>query len=107
MNKFAKHGQKYILKDGTIAPSVTTYINELGWNKQTLINWAKRLTFGGLDADKVLQDLAETGTLLHLMIEGSIKGFDVDTKEKPIVYRSGLFAKDLEQTRSLLKKINS
>ena len=81
MSKFAKHGQKYILEDGTIAPSVTTYINDLGWNKQTLINWAKRLTFSGLDADKVLQDAAETGTLLHLMIEGSIKGFKVDTKD--------------------------
>ena len=81
MSKFAKHGQKYILADGTIAPSVTTYINDLGWNKQTLINYTKRLTFSGLDADKVLQDLAETGTLLHLMIEGSIKGFKVDTKD--------------------------
>ena len=81
MSKFAKHGQKYILEDGTIAPSVTTYINDLGWNKQTLVNWAKRLTFSGLDADKVLQDAAETGTLLHLMIEGSIKGFKVDTKD--------------------------
>ena len=31
MSKFAKHGQKYILEEGTIAPSVTTYINDLGW----------------------------------------------------------------------------
>ena len=34
----------------------------------------------GLDADKVLQDAAETGTLLHLMIR-VLLGFKVDTKD--------------------------
>ena len=55
MGKFDLHGTKYINDEGYKVPSVTTIINQhLGWNKQALINWAKRITLGGQDADKVL-----------------------------------------------------
>ena len=54
MGKLDLHGQKYVLQDGTKAPSVTTLIGQnLGWNKQALINWAKRQTMIGKDADAV------------------------------------------------------
>ena len=80
MGKIDLHGQKYILEDGTKAPSVTTIISQnLGWNKQALINWAKRQTMIGKDADAVLQDAADIGTLLHLLIEAHQRGFDIDT----------------------------
>ena len=80
MGKLDLHGQKYILEDGTKAPSVTTIISQkLGWNKQALINWAKRQTMIGKDADAVLQDAADIGTLLHLLIEAHQRGFDIDT----------------------------
>jgi len=76
------HGISYKLADGSRAPSVTTIINDtLGWNKQVLINWAKRQTMEGHDADAVMRDAADIGTLLHLLIEGNQKGFDVDTKD--------------------------
>ena len=82
MGKMDLHGQRYILADGTKASSVTTIINQhLGWNKQALINWAKRITLGGQDAEKVLSDAGDIGTLLHLLIEGHQQGFDVDTKD--------------------------
>ena len=82
MSKTKLHGINYTLADGKRAPSVTTIINDtLGWNKQVLINWAKRQTMEGNDADAVMRDAADTGTLLHLLIEGHQKGFDVDTKD--------------------------
>ena len=82
MGKFDLHGTKYINDEGYKVPSVTTIINQhLGWNKQALINWAKRITLGGQDADKVLTDAGDIGTLLHLLIEGHQRGFDVDTKD--------------------------
>lgn len=82
MSKTKLHGINYTLSDGKRAPSVTTIINDtLGWNKQVLINWAKRQTMEGNDADAVMRDAADTGTLLHLLIEGHQKGFDIDTKD--------------------------
>lgn len=36
-----KAHQKYRLVDGTIVPSVTTIIQELGWNKNALVAWAR------------------------------------------------------------------
>ena len=82
MSKTKLHGLKYLLSDGTRVASVTTILNDtLGWNKQVLINWAKRQTMEGNDADAVMRDAADTGTLLHLLIEGHQKGFDVDTKD--------------------------
>ena len=82
MGNLSLHGSNYVLLDGTKAPSVTTIISQnLGWNKQVLINWAKRQTMVGNDADKVLQDAADTGTLLHLLIENHQRGLDTDTKD--------------------------
>ena len=72
----------YMAGDRTFQTWTTTIINDtMGWNKQVLINWAKRQTMEGNDADAVMRDAADTGTLLHLLIEGHQKGFDVDTKD--------------------------
>jgi len=82
MKKKKIHGSNYILNDGSRAGSVTTIINsELGWNKQTLINWAKKLSMQGYDVDEELRDSQQTGILLHLLIEGHQNGFDVSTKD--------------------------
>ena len=52
MSKTKLHGQNYVLQNGNRASSVTTIINAmLGWNKNTLIAWAKRMTAQGEDAD--------------------------------------------------------
>ena len=82
MSKTKLHGINYTLADGKRAPSVTTIINDtLGWNKQVLINWAKRQTMEGNDSDAVMRDAADIGTLTHLLIQGHQQGFDVDTKD--------------------------
>ena len=82
MGKFDLHGTKYINAEGNRVPSVTTIINgHLGWNKQALLGWTKRMMLGGQDSDKVLDEAAQIGTLLHLLIEGHQQGFDIDTKD--------------------------
>tara|TARA_R110000824_G_scaffold108603_6_gene255780 strand:- start:1439 stop:2095 length:657 start_codon:yes stop_codon:yes gene_type:complete len=76
------HGNNYKLKDGKRAASVTTIIgNMLGWNKNTLIAWAKRMTMAGEDSDAVMRDAGHIGTLLHILIQGHIQGFDVSTED--------------------------
>ena len=81
-NKFKKHGAMYILEDDTKAPSVTTIIGDnLGWNKNALMAWAKRQTALGYDADAMLKDAGEIGTLLHILIEAHQQGFDVDPRD--------------------------
>jgi len=82
MSKTKLHGLKYLLSDGTRVASVTTILNDtLGWNKQVLINWAKRQTMEGNDADAVMREAGDIGTLTHLLIQGHQQGFDVDTKD--------------------------
>ena len=82
MGKFSLHGTKYINEEGNRVPSVTTIISQhLGWNKNALLAWTKRMMLGGQDSDKVLSAAGDIGTLLHLLIEGHQQGFDVDTKD--------------------------
>ena len=82
MGKFSLHGTKYINEEGNRVPSVTTIISQhLGWNKNALLAWTKRMMLGGQDSDKVLSEAGDIGTLLHLLIEGHQQGFDVDTKD--------------------------
>jgi len=79
-NKFSKHGEKYILDDETKAPSVTAVIGDnLGWNKQALLTWAKRQTMLSKDVDAILKDAGEIGTLLHILIEAHQRKKNVDT----------------------------
>lgn len=62
--------QRYRDSSGSIVPSVTTIIgNNLGWNKQVLINWAKNMASQGIDPEAVKKEAADTGTLAHKMIE--------------------------------------
>lgn len=82
MAKTKLHGQNYVLEDGKRASSVTTIINNmLGWNKNVLIAWAKRVTAQGEDSDAVMREAGAIGTLLHIMIQGFFQGFDVDTRD--------------------------
>jgi hypothetical protein len=79
--KKTKAHQRYKLADGTIVPSTTTIINELGWNKNTLIAWARREALAGNDPDKVRDKSADIGTLAHYMIECHLKDEAPDLSE--------------------------
>lgn len=65
-----KAHQKYKLKNGTVVKGVTTIINQnLGWNKNVLIGWARKLALAGIDPYKQRDKAADIGTIAHYLIE--------------------------------------
>ena len=67
-------------KVGTkVVPSVTTVIANLGWNKNALMAWAKRMAAGGDDPDAIKSEAASIGTLTHKMVEDHINGNPTNT----------------------------
>ena len=64
---------KYKLSDGTVVPGVTTVLNQLGWNKNALMAWARKTAMEGLDPNKVRDQAAEVGTIVHEMISAFLK----------------------------------
>ena len=85
----------YKTKSGEVVPSVTTVISKnLGWNKDHLIGWAKKLAKQGKDSKEVVQEAADIGTLTHKLIETKIKNEDIDLSQYPrgnlILARNGL-----------------
>lgn len=75
----------YKNKDGKRVPSVTTIIsNNLGWNKQMLIAWSKKIALQqGKDSKEIVDDAANVGTLTHLLIESKIKSIVPDISIYP------------------------
>jgi len=81
MGKSKAHIQ-YRLADGTRVPGVTTITgSQLGWNKQTLINWANRIGLEGVDSNRYKDDKAEIGTLAHAMVTDWLLGIETDTSD--------------------------
>lgn len=65
-----KAHQIYKISDGTRVKGVTTIINaNLGWNKQALIMWARKMAMAGQDPMKVRDQAADIGTIAHYLIE--------------------------------------
>jgi hypothetical protein len=76
-----KAKQKYFLEDGSVAPGVTTVIQELGWNKQVLVSWANKLGLQGIESRKYVDDKASIGTLAHAFVLEDLGGEKPDTKD--------------------------
>ena len=64
----------YKLKNGSRVKGVTTILNNLGWNKNVLVAWARRTALAGDDPDAVLKEAGAIGTLAHYLCECDIKG---------------------------------
>ena len=75
--------QHTVYKTGTgeRLPGVTTVINELGWNKNMLVAWARREALAGNDPNKIKDEAARPGTLMHSFIEGHINKQKVSTAD--------------------------
>ncbi len=71
----------YRLKDGRRVKGVTTILNNLGWNKNVLVAWARRTALAGEDPDAVLKEAGTIGTLAHYLCETHIKGEKPDTAD--------------------------
>lgn len=76
---------KYTDRNGEVVPSVTTIIgNNLGWNKNALIGWARKMASQGIDPYKVRDKAGTIGTLAHKLIEYHLhremgeEGWEVD-----------------------------
>jgi hypothetical protein len=71
----------YKLKDGTRVKGVTTILNNLGWNKNVLVAWARRTALAGEDPQAVLKEAGTIGTLAHYLCECDIKGEEADVDD--------------------------
>lgn len=78
-----KHKAHTIYKNaaGKRVPGVTTITAQLGWGKQTLVNWANRMGLRGIDTLKYVDDKAKIGTLAHLLITDWLKEIKTDTSD--------------------------
>jgi hypothetical protein len=88
MSEKTKAHQRYRLKPtedfpkGEIVPGVTTIIgNQLAWNKNVLIAWARREALAGNDPEKILTEAGDIGTCTHYLIQCHIKGVKPDTSQ--------------------------
>lgn len=80
MARTKAHGGSYVTTSGKKCRSVTTILgNNLGWNKQVLIGWARRQALAGHDPELVLKEAANIGTLTHYLVECDIKDEIPDT----------------------------
>ena len=69
---------RYLTKDGVRCKGVTTIINNLGWNKQVLMAWTRRMALAGEDPEAVMKEAGAIGTLAHYLCESHIKGEEPD-----------------------------
>ena len=77
-NKLKK---RYQLSNGENCPGVTTIVGELGWSKNSLVQWANRLGLNGIDSRKYVDDKASIGSLAHLLILSELKKEEPDLKD--------------------------
>lgn len=67
---------RYVLKDGTWVPGVTTVLGILG--KPALLQWANKIGIQGYELGKYVDELAEIGSLAHSMIEKHLQGLKIE-----------------------------
>jgi len=68
---------RYIGADGIQVPGVTTVLGVL--NKPFLVPWANKLGLQGIDSTKYKDEMADIGTLAHLLIMNHLRGEETDT----------------------------
>ena len=79
LRKLTAH-QKYILADGSQVPGAST-IAKLGDDQSNLIHWAWGCGMKNHDYKSVSGRACDVGTIAHFLIEGHLKGFNVDLSE--------------------------
>src|SRR5512136_530459 len=74
---------KHIYKNenGSEVPTVTTVLSQI--HKPHLIAWAAKLATKGMDWELIRNEAAETGSLVHSMIESYIKQDSEDYTNHP------------------------
>lgn len=74
---------KHIYKNemGAEVPTVTTVLSQI--HKPHLITWAAKLAMKGIDWELIRNEAAETGSLVHSMVESYIKQDQTDYSDHP------------------------
>lgn len=74
----------YTSANGKVVPSVTTVIsNNLGWNKNILIAWNRKLVRMGKNPDVEVRKAADIGHLAHALVEARVKNESIDLSQYP------------------------
>lgn len=63
---------RYILKDGTDAPGVTTILGSIGWGKNALIGWSNKIGLQGIEQKTELKRMADIGSCAHDQFEAAL-----------------------------------
>ena len=71
-----KLGRFYIDSDGNEIPSVTTVLDNLSDKKSSLDQWRNRV--GDIEADRVMKEATDIGTMVHLALENHLNNIDKD-----------------------------
>lgn len=64
----------FYTKDGKRVPGVTTVLGNLGWNKNVLMAWQRKMFLQGIDPQAVSQQALSVGGYVHAMIEAELMG---------------------------------
>jgi len=83
MSKTKAH-QRYYVGEGDNkirVPGVTTVIDVLGFNKQVLIGWTRKMCLQGEDPRAITDKACDIGTITHLLVENRIKKVTTDLTE--------------------------
>ncbi len=77
--KKARQHQIYKIKDGTRVPGCTTITGIM--DKPALKFWANNIGLQGIKMSEYVDNLADIGTLAHMMILAHFKGIEADVSE--------------------------
>ncbi len=86
----------YKTKDGEIVRSVTEVITKnLGWGKEELMSWVKKMSFSGIDYKEVFNKAGNIGTITHELVNCYLRHkpipMFVDYKKEDIEKAKGNF----------------
>ena len=69
-------GRFYIDPENNEVPSVTTVLDNMSDKKSSLREWRNRV--GDIEADRVMKEATDIGTMVHLSLENHLNGIDED-----------------------------
>ena len=69
-------GRFYIDPENNEVPSVTTVLDNMSDKKSSLSEWRNRV--GDIEADRVMKEATDIGTMVHLSLENHLNGIDED-----------------------------
>ena len=72
----------YTNSEGKRLPGVSTLKGQLGWSKEKLMGWVKKVTLKGLDYNEVRRSGGGAGSLVHLFASDFFRGLAIKTDDK-------------------------